>query len=317
MDQWNRCMQPLIDEIDACIRDKQDETLTLRILSQKFGYSESHFSRNFRRVSGMRLRDYLRFRRLAFALAPLREGRQPIVQIALDAGFSSHEAFTRAFQAAYGITPGQYRSHPAPGALHTILRPFDCWLLEPGAAADGVKTYLVTIPAHGFAYIQNRESIGYWDFWQRQNRIPGQDQATVCRLLEELPGKLDDLGGSPPSGSSGQLMAFCNDPAGRICSWGIPLAECWGARLPADYRGPVPAPLRLRSVPEGDYVVFEHGPFDVATESGLVEEKMERAMRDFAMPGVRLDLSPGRLFYFYYDGSRGWKYVRPVTKAAL
>ncbi len=40
-------------------------------------------------------------------------------------------------------------------------------------------------------------------------------------------------------------------------------------------------------------------------------------MRDFAMPGVRLDLSPGRLFYFYYDGSRGWKYVRPVTKAAL
>ena len=184
MDQWNRCMQPLIDEIDACIRDKQDEALTLRILSQKFGYSESHFSRNFRRVSGMRLRDYLRFRRLAFALAPLREGRQPIVQIALDAGFSSHEAFTRAFQAAYGITPGQYRSHPAPVALHTILRPFDCWLLEPGAAADGVKTYLVTIPAHGFAYIQNRESIGYWDFWQRQNRIPGQDQATVCRLLE-------------------------------------------------------------------------------------------------------------------------------------
>lgn len=67
MDQWNRCMQPLIDEIDACIRDKQDEALTLRILSQKFGYSESHFSRNFRRVSGMRLRDYLRFRRLAFA----------------------------------------------------------------------------------------------------------------------------------------------------------------------------------------------------------------------------------------------------------
>ena len=78
----------------------------------------------------------------------------------------------------------------------------------------------------------------------------------------------------------------------------------------------MPAPLRRRSVPEGDYVVFEHGPFDVATESGLVEEKMERAMRDFAMPGVRLDLSPGRLFYFYYDGSRGWKYVRPVTKAA-
>ncbi len=110
MDQWNRCMQPLIDEIDACIRDKQNETLTLRILSQKFGYSESHFSRNFRRVSGMRLRDYLRFRRLAFALAPLRE---PAAHCADRAGRGLFLArgLYQAFQAAYGITPGQYRSH--------------------------------------------------------------------------------------------------------------------------------------------------------------------------------------------------------------
>ena len=76
-------------------------------------------------------------------------------------------------------------------------------------------------------------------------------------------------------------MAFVNEPSGRICSWGIPLAECWGVRLPRDCTDAVPAPLQLMEVPEGDYLVFEHGPFDLQTENGLVEAKIERAMRDF------------------------------------
>ena len=76
-------------------------------------------------------------------------------------------------------------------------------------------------------------------------------------------------------------MAFVNEPSGRICSWGIPLAECWGVRLPRDCTDAVPAPLQLMEVSEGDYLVFEHGPFDLQTENSLVEAKIERAMRDF------------------------------------
>jgi len=45
---------------------------------------------------------------------------------------------------------------------------------------DGVKTYFVTIPAHKFLHIENRESNGYWDFWQKQALIPGQDCETIC-----------------------------------------------------------------------------------------------------------------------------------------
>lgn len=46
-----------------------------------------------------------------------------------------------------------------------------------------IKTYFVTIPAHKFLHIRNYESIGYYDFWQRQSQIPGQDCATICGLL--------------------------------------------------------------------------------------------------------------------------------------
>lgn len=179
-----------------------------------------------------------------------------------------------------------------------------------------VKTYFVTIPAHKFLHIRNYESIGYWDFWEKQSHIPGQDCETICGLLSSIPGKLDDLGGTENNGSSGQLMAFINAPTGRICSWGIPLAESYGVRLPADYAGEVPPQMQLMDVPEGEYLVFEHGPFDFKTQNQAVEQKIETAMKafDYHVAGCRLDLTPERVFYFYHDPDRYWKYVRPICR---
>lgn len=319
--EWCKNVQKIIEEIDACIASKNDESLTLCILAQEFGYSQSHFSRKFKEISGMQFRDYLRYRKLSFALKQLRDTPAPILEIALDYGFSSHEAFTRAFKEAYGMTPSEYRRNPVPVALRTIIKPFDCYLLENGGAdmektAGEIKTYFVTIPAHKFLHIRNYESIGYWDFWQKQSQIPGQDCETICGLLDSIPGKLDDLGGNEANSGSGQIMAFLNDSAGRICSWGIPLAECYGVRLPLDYDGEVPPQMLLMDIPEGDYIVFEHGPFDYETENGAVEEKIEKAMKDFdySATGYRLDTTPGRIFYFYHDCKRFWKYIRPVRK---
>lgn len=72
-EQWQKKIQHVVDRIDDCIRNKHDESLTLKLLAQEFGYSESHFSRRFRQVSGVQFRDYLRYRKLAFALRQLRD----------------------------------------------------------------------------------------------------------------------------------------------------------------------------------------------------------------------------------------------------
>lgn len=323
MDKWYSTVQRIVTEIDCCIRDGSDAQIALEVLAGSCGYSPYHFSRRFREITGMRFREYLRMRRLAFALKRVRDSRDSLLDIALDHGFSSHAAFSRAFRAAYGVTPSEYRRDPRPVVLRTVIKPLDCYLLQSGhigmrSTADEVKTYFVTVPAHKFMHIRNYESIGYWDFWQRQSRIPGQDCETVCGLLDSIPGKLDDMGGSGADSGSGQVMAFLNALEGRICSWGIPLAECYGVRLPADYGGPVPEPMLLSDVPEGEYIVFEHGPFDYATENGAVEEKIERAMQgfDYGSSGYCLDTAPGRFFYFYHDCERYWKYVRPVKKEA-
>ncbi|MCI6567985.1 MAG: helix-turn-helix transcriptional regulator [Dysosmobacter sp.] len=321
MYEWQRQIQAMVDEIDRCIREHRDEALTLRALSGRLGYSEFHMTRKFREISGMSFREYLRRRKLAFALKEVRDSRRSFLDIALDYGFSSHEAFTRAFRDTYGVTPSQYRRDPRPVVLRTKINPFDRYFFGLGEigmvkSADGVKTYFITIPAHKFLHVKNYESNGYWDFWQKQNQIPGQDYETVCGLLDSIKGKLDDSGGSEANCGSGQIMAYINDPRGRLCDWGIPRTECWGVRLPAGYQGEVPPQMLLADIPEGEYIVFEHGPFDYEQENRTVEEKIEQAMAsfDFSGSGYCLDTTPGRIMYFYFDPGQYFKYIRPVRK---
>ena len=72
----------------------------------------------------------------------------------------------------------------------------------------------------------------------------------------------------------------------------------------------------LMGVPEGEYIVFEHGPFSFQTENAQVEAAIEQAMQafDYEKSGYEPDLTQGRVFYFFHDEKRFWKYVRPVRR---
>ncbi len=321
MYEWQKQIQIIADEIDKCLANYNDETLTLRFLSRKLGYSEFYTTRKFKEITGMQFRDYLRNRKLAFTLKEVRDTDKNLPDIAFDYGFSSNEAFTRAFKEIYGITPSEYRKNPKPIVLRTKISPFDRYFLGLGEigmvkSTNGVKIYFVTIPAHKFLHIKNSESNGYWDFWQKQNLIPGQDCETICGLLDSIKGKLDDDGGSEINCGSGQIMAYINDPNGRLCDWGILRSECWGVRLPLDYNGEVPHQMCIVDIPEAEYIVFEHGAFDYEQENCSVEERIEQAMAtfDYAGAGYQLDTSPGRIMYFYYNPEQYFKYIRPVQK---
>ncbi len=321
MYEWQKQIQIFVDEIDKCIKNYNDEALTLSFLSRSLGYSEFYTTRKFKEISGMQFRDYLRLRKLAFALKEVRDSDKSFLDIALDYGFSSNEAFTRAFKRTYGMTPSEYRKKPKPVVLRTKINPFDRYLLGLGEigmmkSTDDIKIYFVTIPAHKFLHIKNYESNGYWDFWQKQNLIPGQDYETICGLLDSIKGKLDDEGGSEPNSGSGQIMAYINDPEGRLCDWGIPRTECHGVRLPYDYKGEIPPQMLLIDVPEAEYVVFEHGPFDYEQENRSVEEKIEAAMEafDYSGTGYSFDATPGRITYFYFNPEQYFKYIRPVKR---
>lgn len=322
MHERQKQVQTIVDKRDDCNTKKHnDEVLTLRRLSWRLDYSEFHAIQKFKEISGMPFRDYLRHRKLAFALKEVRDSEKGILDIAFEYGFSSHEAFTRAFKKTYGVTPREYRKNPRPVVLRTKINPFDRYFLGSGEigmvkSTEDVKTYFITIPAHKFLHIKNYESNGYWDFRQKQSLIPGQNCETICGLLDSIKGKLDDDGGNEPNGGSGQIMAYINDPDGRLCDWGFPRTECHGVRLPSDYKGEVPPQMLMIDVPEAEYLVFEHGPFDYEQENRSVEEKVEKTMAsfDFASTGYCFDTCPGRIIYFYHNPERFWKYVRSVRR---
>lgn len=323
MSNWSEEIQKILDRIDECIKNNEDDQLALEALAKQIGYSKFYTSKMFKNISGMKLKDYIRGRRLSFALKDLKDSDDSILSVAIKNGFSSNEAFSRAFSEIYGVTPSQYRLNPQAIVLRTILNPMDCYLLsgefrEMNKKENNkdVKVYYVHIPAHKYLHIRNYQSIGYWDFWQKQSLIEGQDCDTITSLLNTIKGKLDDEGSEEINAASGQLMAWINAPTGRICSWGIPLAESYGVRVPYDYDGEVPAPLHMMDVEEGEYIVFEHGPFDFETEGQIVEAKVEDVMRnyDYVADGYQLDLTEERVFYLYHDCERFFKYVRPVKK---
>ena len=48
MYEWQRHIQVIVDEIDACIKRHDDEALALSALSRRLGYSEFHMTRKFK-----------------------------------------------------------------------------------------------------------------------------------------------------------------------------------------------------------------------------------------------------------------------------
>jgi len=313
MYEWHKQIQMVVNEIDESIKHRDDEALTLRFLSRKLGYSEFHTTRKFRELSGITFRDYLRLRKLAFALIDVRDTQKSFLDIAVDYGFSSHEAFTRAFKITYSVTPKVYRKNPVPVILRTKINTFDRYILGLGEIGmiksnEEIKIYFVSIPAHKFLHIKNYDSEGYFNFWEKQDKIPGQDCDTIGGLLDSVKGKLD--GDDSIIGKySGQIMAHIFEKDGRR-------AEAYGVRLPADWSGAVPEQMLLMNVPEAEYIVFEHGAFDYEQESVSVGEKLDQAMKSFTFSDTdyKLDETAGRTAFFYHDPERFEKWIRPVTK---
>lgn len=74
-----------------------------------------------------------RLRRALLALSDRRERHRPIYDIALDAGYSSDAAFSRAFRARYGVAPRDIRRTPyvygdAAGDVANVDRRYERWL---------------------------------------------------------------------------------------------------------------------------------------------------------------------------------------------
>ncbi len=86
------------------------EPVSLDDVAEASGLSRFHLSRIFAAAVGQPVVAYMRGRRLTEAARQIAGGAPDILQVALAAGYGSHEAFTRAFRDQFGVTPEGARS---------------------------------------------------------------------------------------------------------------------------------------------------------------------------------------------------------------
>jgi AraC family transcriptional regulator len=91
------------------IQKHLDEELSLEEYARVAYFSPYHFHRIFRGMVGESLAEHMRRLRLERAATRLKRTDWSIVEIALEAGYETHEAFTRAFRALCGCSPSRYR----------------------------------------------------------------------------------------------------------------------------------------------------------------------------------------------------------------
>jgi AraC family transcriptional regulator len=106
-----------------------DEDLSLPELADAASFSPFHFHRIFRALTGEGVAEHVRRLRLERAAARLRNSSRSILEIALESGYQAHESFTRAFEAAFRISPSHYRAQRT--SLTRPIAPID----PPAAAA--------------------------------------------------------------------------------------------------------------------------------------------------------------------------------------
>lgn len=87
-----------------------DGDLSLEAIAAAMHFNPKYFSRLFKELSGMQLTDFINGQRIARAAELLSTTQLSIEAIAAMAGYNSPQYFSRRFKAAYGFTPGEYRS---------------------------------------------------------------------------------------------------------------------------------------------------------------------------------------------------------------
>ncbi len=113
---WNDYKERIL-RVLTHIQEHLDEALDLEELARVACFSSFHFHRIFAAMTGETIADHVRRLRLERAAMELRSGVKQVIQVALDAGYEAHEAFTRAFKAAYGVSPVKFRRATGPIAI--------------------------------------------------------------------------------------------------------------------------------------------------------------------------------------------------------
>lgn len=97
-------------DLAAWIPANLQRPLSIEALAKRVHLSPRHFSREFRDIFQMTPAAFVEYQRLDEARRRLTLRRATIATVAASVGFKSADAFGRAFERRFGVSPSQYRN---------------------------------------------------------------------------------------------------------------------------------------------------------------------------------------------------------------
>ena len=181
--------------------------ITLDEIADVAGVTRFHLCRVFRLVTGHSPLEYVRERRLSDAARQLASGASNILEVALDARYASHEAFTRAFRDRFGCTPEAARAHGNLSELNPMeplrMSTIESTHIEVTRLQEGRALRIAGITEHYTA----DKSTAIPSQWQRFiphiGHIPGQTGPETYGLMQfHESGEMDYTAGVEVKSSS-------------------------------------------------------------------------------------------------------------------
>jgi AraC family transcriptional regulator len=131
------------------LHDHLEEELNLDLLADIAAMSRWHWHRVYTAMQGETVAATVRRLRLSRAADRLANSEADIGEIARRAGYTTSEAFGRAFKQSYGLTPGAYRE----GGSHALFK-----AANRASDATGFPVEIVTLPAIHCASLPHKGS---------------------------------------------------------------------------------------------------------------------------------------------------------------
>lgn len=220
-----------IDFIEAHLEDE----ITLADVAAAACYSDYHFSRMFRAIVGETVAGYVRKRRLSIAAERMLREDIRLIDLALESGFESQQAFTRAFKKMFGITPGEHRrrSRPVRHQYRTVFTPDLLNHLKKGMSMEPKIMERAGFKAIGLSLKMTQQETG---------EIPA------------LWGQLGQRAAEVPNKTCGPAYGICADWKGGRASDSF----TYTAAVEVSSLDEVPEGMRGIEVPDQTYAVFTH-----------------------------------------------------------
>ncbi|XMB71695.1 AraC family transcriptional regulator [Mycoplasmatota bacterium WC30] len=101
----------MINQAASYIEMHISENINLEDIAKECNVSYYYFSKTFTMITGYTLKEYIRNRRVTLASYEVSNTDHRILDIAIKYGYSSNEAFSRAFKKIHGINPSNARKN--------------------------------------------------------------------------------------------------------------------------------------------------------------------------------------------------------------